>query len=165
MNLKYLQDEPPWDWPEGAGKFLKKILTDNRASAGDRLIAAGLAGDMVVINDDLAQVLLAIIGSAQEPDELRGKAAISLGPVLDQAFADDFEDPEFIPITERTFHKIQESLRKLYLDASIPKIVRRRILEASVRAPEEWHKEAIGAAYSSGDRDMIITAVFDRFVD
>jgi hypothetical protein len=39
-------------------------------------------------------------------------------------------------------------------------LVRRRALEASVRAPQDWHPEAIAAAYSSGDRDWMLTAVF-----
>jgi hypothetical protein len=38
--------------------------------------------------------------------------------------------------------------------------VRRRILEASVRAPEDWHRDAILEAYSTGERDWILTAVF-----
>ena len=47
-------------------------------------------------------------------------------------------------------------------DSSIPKQVRRRILEASVRAPEDWHQNAIRAAYSSGDKDWMLTGgVFD----
>jgi hypothetical protein len=33
-------------------------------------------------------------------------------------------------------------------------------LEASVRAPEIWHRDAIRAAYSSGDKDWMLTAVF-----
>jgi len=38
--------------------------------------------------------------------------------------------------------------------------LRRRILEASVRAPQDWHQEAIAAAYASSDRDWKLTAVF-----
>ena len=51
-------------------------------------------------------------------------------------------------------------LQKLYLDNSVPKEVRRRILEASVRAPEDWHKDAIKSAYLSGDQEWMLTAVF-----
>jgi hypothetical protein len=43
--------------------------------------------------------------------------------------------------------------------------VRRRVLEASVRAPQDWHQEAIREAYSSGDESWRLTAVFCmRFV-
>ena len=38
--------------------------------------------------------------------------------------------------------------------------MRRRILEAAVRAPEDWQREAIRQAYTSGDRDWVLTAVF-----
>ena len=73
---------------------------------------------------------------------------------------DGFEDPDDVPISERTFLNIQDTLHILYLDKSNPKEVRRRILEASVRAPQAWHQKAIMAAYSGGDKDWMLTAVF-----
>lgn len=160
MDLKTLLDTPPWDWPPDAGMMLWRILTDQRATASDRLVAAELAGDFTVINDDLADALLTIASSADEPEQLRARAAISLGPVLEQADTDGFEDPDDVPITERTFRNIQESLEKLYLGNSTPKEVRRRSLEASVRAPQLWHQGAIRHAYSSGDKEWMLTAVF-----
>ena len=113
MDLKTLLDIPPWDWPRDAGKIFREILIDPRANESDRFVAAELAGDFTVINDDLADALLAIVGSADEPEQLRAKAAISLGPVLEQADTDGFEDPDDVPITERTFRHIQDSLQKL----------------------------------------------------
>jgi len=160
MDLKTLLDTPPWDWPRDAGKTFLRILIDQRANQSDRLVAAELAGDFTVINDDLADTLLAVVSSADEPDQLRARAAISLGPVLEQVEADGFEDPDDVPITERTFRNIQDSLEKLYLDNSTPKEVRRRSLEASVRAPQTWHQDAIRNAYSSGDKEWMLTAVF-----
>ena len=160
MDLKTLLDTPPWDWPTDAGRMFQKILIDQRADESDRLVAAELAGDFTVINDDLADTLLTVVRSADEPEQLRAKAAISLGPVLEQAETDGFEDPDDVPITERTFRTIQDSLEKIYLDNSTPKEVRRRILEASVRAPETWHQDAIRYAYSSGDKEWMLTAVF-----
>jgi hypothetical protein len=118
-----------------------------------------------VINDELADSLAAIVRSPDEPERLRTRAAIALGPVLEQAEMDGFEDPDDVPITLRTFRYIKDLLRKLHLDDSVPKEVRRRILEASVRAPENWHQNAIRAAYASGDKDWMLTAVFSmRFV-
>jgi hypothetical protein len=160
MDLKILQDTPPWDWPSDAGARFQEILRDQRASDSDRLVAAELAGDLTVINDELADSLTAIIGSRNEPEQLRVQAAIALGPVLEQADTDGFEDPDDVPITQRKFRSIQASLQKLHFDNSIPKEVRRRILEASVRAPESWHQNAISTAYSSGDKDWKLTAVF-----
>jgi hypothetical protein len=160
VDLKTLMDTPPWDWPKDAGKIFQKILNDSRAEESDRLVAAELAGDSTVINDDLADALMAIIRHADEPEKLRARAAISLGAVLEQADTDGFEDPDDVPISERTFRNIQDTLHRLYLDNSNPKEVRRRILEASVRAPKDWHQNAITAAYSSGDKDWMLTAVF-----
>jgi hypothetical protein len=160
MDFKTLLDTPPWDWPKDAGRMFQKILVDRRADESDRLVAAELAGDFTVINDDLADTLLMVACSADEPEQLRARSAISLGPVLEQANTDGFEDPDDVPITERTFHDIQDLLEKLYLDTSAPKQVRRRSLEASVRAAKTWHQEAIRSAYSSGDKDWMLTAVF-----
>jgi HEAT repeat protein len=160
MDLKTLLDTPPWDWPKEAGRMFQKILVDQRANESDRLVAAELAGDFTVINDDLADTLLTVVCSADEPEQLRARAAISLGPVLEQAETDGFEDPDDVPITERTFHNIQDSLEKVYRDNSTPKEVRRRSLEASVRAAKTWHQDAIRSAYSSGDKEWMLTAVF-----
>jgi hypothetical protein len=160
MDLKSLLDTPPWDWPRDAGRMFQKILVDRRANESDRIVAAELAGDFTVINNDLADMLLTIAGSADEPEQLRARATISLGPALEQADTDGFEDPDDVPITERTFHNIQDSLEKLYRDNSTPKEVRRRSLEASVRAPQTWHQDAIRHAYSSGDKEWMLTAVF-----
>ncbi len=160
MDLKILRDTPPWDWPSDAGERFQEILRDQRASDSDRLVAAELAGDLTIINDELADSLIAIISSQNEPEQLRARAAIALGAVLEQADTDGFEDPDDVPITQRKFRSIQASLQKLYFDNSILKEVRRRILEASVRAPENWHHDAISTAYSSGDKDWKLTAVF-----
>jgi len=165
MDLKTLKDIPPWEWPEGAGKIFLEILLDDQADEEDRLIAAELAGDFTVINDELADALLTIVGNGDESEEMRGTAAISLGPALEQAYIEDFEDPDDVPITEQTFRRSQETLRKLYVDSRIPKEVRRWILETAVRAPQDWHQNAIRAAYHSGDEAWKLTAVFCmRFV-
>ena len=160
MDLKAFLDTPPWDWPPDAGKIFLKILINPRAKASDRLIAADLAGDFTVIDDDLAEALLAIVRNAGEPEQLRARAAISFGAALEQASNDEFDDPDDVPITEGMFHNIQDSLQKLFFDTGTPKEVRRRVLEASVRAPEDWHQDAIAQAYLSGDRKWMLTAVF-----
>jgi hypothetical protein len=160
MDLKSLQDLPPWDWPEGAAKMFLEILRDDQARESDRLVAAELAGDFTVVNDELVDALLSILGSPDESAELRGRAAISLGPVLEHADTDEFEDPDDLPITEQTFHRIRDSLRQLHADAGVPEEVRRSILEAAVRSPQEWHQGAIRAAYASTDEAWKLTAVF-----
>lgn len=160
MDLTTLRNTPPWDWPEDAANVLLGTLHDAGATAADRLVAVELASEVTVINQALAAALLSILHDEGEAEELRGSAAICLGPVLELADMDGFEDPDAVPISENTFHGIQEALRSLYTDANVPKYVRRRILEASVRAPQDWHREAILAAHSSGDEDWKLTAVF-----
>jgi hypothetical protein len=165
MNLKTLKDMPPWEWPEGAGKLFLSILRDVKAKKSDRLVAAELAGDYTVINDELACALVSILANSEESVEVRGQAAISLGPALEQADTYGFEDADDILISEDTFRSLQEELRRLYMDLDIPKEVRRRILEASARSPESWHENAVRVAYSSKDEDWKLTAVFCmRFV-
>jgi len=160
MYLKLLKDTPPWDWPKDAGKMFLEILNSNQADESDRLLTAELAGDFTVINDELVDALLSILRNRDEPELLQGKAAISLGPVLEHAHINGFEDPDDVPINEQTFLKTQELLHKLYTDDNVPKNVRRRILEAAVRAPQDWHRDAIRVAYSSDDGDWRLTAVF-----
>jgi HEAT repeat protein len=48
----------------------------------------------------------------------------------------------------------------VYEDPGVPKPVHRRILEAAVRSPQDWHRAAIRKAYASGDREWVLTAVF-----
>ena len=165
MNVKALKDIPPWDWPEGAGKMFLDILRDGQAAESDRLLGAELAGDFTVIDDELANALLSILRSGDESEKLRATAVISLGPVLEHADMNGFEDADDVPIAKHTFHGIQESLRKLYMDAGVPKAVRRQIVQTSVRAPQDWHQDAVRAAYGSDDEVWRLTAVFCmRFV-
>lgn len=160
MGLNSLIDTPPWTWPEEAGRTIRKVLTDRASKPKERMDAADLAGDLIVMNDEMAAAILSVVKRADEPDELRARAALSLGPVLDQADLDGFEDPDDTPISESMFKQIESTLHDLYVDETQPKEVRRRIFEASVRAPQEWHEDAIRAAYDSGDREWILTAVF-----
>jgi len=165
MDWKSLKDTPPWEWPEGASKMLLGVLQDDRAPESDRLLAVELAGVFGVVDDELVDALLSILASRERSAEVRGKAAISLGPVLEHADTAGFEDADDAPIAEGTYRRIRESMRRLYADAGVPKDVRRRILEASVRAPQDWHADAIRAAYRSDDAAWKLTAVFCmRFV-
>jgi len=160
MDVKTLNNIPPWEWPEDAGTTILGVLTDEHAEDSDRVLAAELAGDEVVVNDELADALLAIVRNPGEPEELRGSAAISLGPALEHADTFGFEDVDDLLISEAAFLRIQQSLRDLFLEAAVPQDVRRRILEASVRAPQQWHDEAVRSAYSSEDDAWKLTAVF-----
>ena len=160
MKLTVLEGIAPWDWPDDARETILQALKDDRADAPERLLAAELAGNFVAINDELAHALLEILHRSGEPDELRGRAAISLGPILEEADVDGFDDLDDLAICEDTFKQIQESFHRRYADSDVPKPVRRRILEASIRAPQDWHHDAVREAYASDDQDWKLTAVF-----
>ncbi len=85
-----------------------------------------------------------------------------MGPALAEADIEGFEDDELAdrPITEPVFLQIQQALRNVYLDSAEPKELRRRFLEASVRAPRDWHADAVRKAYEDGDEQWKLTAVF-----
>ena len=133
MDLKILLDTPPFDWPEGVGRTFKRLLRDPSSNRSERLIAAELGGDLCVMDDDMAETLLRVLKNAKEPEELRAKAAISLGPSLEMAYmeldeeTEGFEDAESVPISEEMFRRVQQSLREVYLDTGTPRLVRRRV--------------------------------------
>ena len=160
MHLETFLDTPPWEWPKNAAQIFHSVLVNPHATPSDRLTAAGLAGDYTVINDQLAADLLAILRNPKEPGDLRARAAIAFGPALEQAGIEEFIDPEDVPISEKMFNIIQAALHKSYLDPATPKLVRRRVLEVSVRATAEWHRSAIEASFANPDPEWKLTAVF-----
>ncbi len=166
MNVQELNDIPPWEWPENAATLILNTLTDRKASEKDRLLASELAGEAVVLNEELADALLKIVKSPEESVELRSKSAISLGPGLEEAWLGDYEDPEDLPALSQSFvQAIQQLFHDLYLDAGGPIDVRRAVLESSVRFPQDWHTDVVRTAYADKDPKWRLTAVFCmRFV-
>jgi hypothetical protein len=106
MDLRILKDTPPWEWPEEAGEIIIGILRDDHADESERLLAAELAGDFTVINEELVDALLSIVLRGDETEELRCQAVLSLGPALEYAYTDGFDDPEEVPISEGTFRRL-----------------------------------------------------------
>jgi len=165
--LKALQNTPEEYWPEGAAETIHSALRDPDLPLDQRQSAVGLASSLCVMNDEIAEALLDIIRAPHLPAALRGGAAIALGPVLEQTDLDLLpeddsfdDDDELACISRATFHRIQSSLRELYQDPATPKDVRRPILEAAVRAREEWQVDAVRQAWESGDDQWMLTAVF-----
>ncbi len=160
LDLSLLRNLDSSQWPPGAGQILLDSLRERTVKAEDRFLAAELAGDLVVMNNEIAKALLAIVQNPAEPEALRSRVAIAFGPVLELADTDGFEDGDAVPITETLFDRINRALRDIYADVRNPKDLRRRALEASVRAPQEWHRAAVLEAYGSRDSDWSLTAVF-----
>jgi len=164
-ELQKMYDAPPWEWPETAITLFLVTLQDPTADKADRLLAAEMAGDFVAINDDLAAALLKIVEDSQESEELRGRAVISFGVALEYIYTDMDEftvDDEYndFAVTEQMYQRIIKSLQKLYFDGTVPEIVRRRTLEASIRSPQAYHSGAVRVAYQSGKKNWLLTAVF-----
>ena len=168
IDLETLRETPPWEWPEQASAELLAVLRDPAATASDRRLAAELGGEFTVVGDEIVAALLSILNDANEAESLRATAAISLGPVLEYADEEGFEDGETmneVPITPETFGRIQATLHRLYHDPQTPDEIRRRVLEASVRAEQGWHPDAVRLAYYDGREPWRLTAVFCmRFV-
>ncbi len=164
-KLQQIYNTLPWDWPETADTLFLVALQAPDGEEADRLLAAEMAGNFVVINDDLADALLDIVADSLESEELRCKAVISFGAALDYIYftmdefaeVDEYDD---FAVTEVMYQQIIKSLQKLYFDGTVPESVRRRILEASIRSPQVWHPGAVRAAYQSGNANWLLTAVF-----
>ena len=145
MDLTRIAQQLPWLWPSDIDSTLLALLRDRQADELERLQAAEMAGEVAIINDDLAGALLSVVGNANASEDLRTRAALSLGPVLEHMDIDRIRDDADLddtldapPISEHSFHRIQQSLR----------------------ARADWHPDAVRAAYSSEDRDWRLTAVF-----
>jgi hypothetical protein len=160
MDIKILKETPPWEWPSDAGQVFAKTALDRDAERGDRLAAVELAGNVCVVNDSLVDVLLSILRDPEEFEELRGQSAIALGPIIELVDTDGFEGPEVPPISQEAFLRLQSDLRSLYEQDGMAVLIRRRILEAAVRAEELWHQAAVQEAWWSDAEEWRLTGAF-----
>jgi len=158
--LDTLSNTPSWEWPENSGEALRAVLLDRTRSPEDRLLAGELCGEFVVADEEMADALLTLVVDGTEDPELRGRAAISLGPLLEDADQNLPEFPEDIEISPETFERIKKVLHDLYTQEGTPTFVRRMTLEAAVRARGDWHAEAVRAAWVEDSSDWRTTAIF-----
>lgn len=161
--LEILDNTPPWEWPNDAAKTLQKIMENRRADEDDRVLATELAGDLCVMDDEIGNRLLAILRDRSEPELVRAAAAISMGPTLQSM--DELEicgptEHEEPPVSDVFYHKMKQALQKTFRDTGAPDLVRRRCLEASVRAMQDWHAEAVRECWAKDDPEWKLTAVF-----
>ncbi len=145
---------------EDATPLLIDVLQDHNEPLDDRVFAARTIGEYAFVDDDAFELLIDLVTNEEEPVELRGAAAIGMGPALEVCDIDGFDEFETAPISEPVYRRAKATLRAVYSDPDAPKEVRRRALEASVRAPEEWHGEAVRRAWASDDGEWKQTAVF-----
>lgn len=158
--LSMLQEIPPWARTDRANEIILDVLQDDSAAASERLLAAKLAGQGLVNCDEVATIVVGILLDVNASEKLRGRAAISLGPALEHGYTLGFDDPEDLMLSEAFFHQVTSLLQRLYHDAETPDLFRHCVLETAVRAPADWQRDAVQAAYLSEVRDWRITAVF-----
>jgi hypothetical protein len=161
--LLKLMNQEAWEWPEGAGDTLLSSLKDATLPEEQRLAATEMAGETVVVNDEIGCELLRMIGDASLSEEVRSQAAISLGPALEDCdLADWEEDDEFgsETLSQEVFGEVQTALQALFARQDVPDHVRRCVLEASVRAENSWHEAAVRSAWADKDKAWRITGVF-----
>jgi uncharacterized protein (UPF0147 family) len=160
-RLEQLVDEPAYEWPRSAAEWVRGGLAHEDAKT--RRLAVSLAHE--IVDDELAAELLRLC--REDEAEIAAEAAIALGPALEECSIDyddeglppelDFHDQ---PLTRDMFAKVCAALEGVYRDGDRPPLVRRRALEAAVRAPRDWQNDVVRAAYASDDVRWRETAVF-----
>lgn len=166
MEIRNLASIPPWEYPEEAAEVVADRLRQTDGPLEDRMIAAELAGEYTLINDELAEILLTIATNPDEDKGLRSTALISFGPAMEEADLCDWDMEDDCVISESTFEEIKEIARSLYEDETCDDDIRRAALEVSCRAPQEWHMDAVNLAYHRDDPSWLLTAVFCmRFIE
>lgn len=125
-----------------------------------------------MVDDQLAQELLRFARNGTLDEEERGRALIVLGPALEECSLEEAPDGTLeapppgteswweLPLSSAGYRGVTDELRRIYHDGSLPKLVRRQALEAAVRAPRDWHREAAATAWRSEDPEWRLTAVF-----
>jgi HEAT repeats len=161
MDLKALLDLPPWEWPGNTAAVLLDVLRSDSPAEDELLAAIELAGDFTVVDEKLVVELVAILESGARSEAARARAAISLGPVLEYMdMEQDGDGSESLPLTTDRFVWLQDRLHGLFVDTTTAAEIRRRVLEAAVRAPQEWQFAAIASAYASQDPAWHLTGAF-----
>ncbi len=156
-ELAFLSDVGSWDWPEDARERVLEGLRSPDPAL--RRSAVEVAAD--IMDDEIAGSVLKILES--DPDEeLRGLSAIALGPALEECCDEADWDESMVdaPLGMARYREIEDRLESLYHDASNPKMVRRRALEAAIRSPQPWQEGTVRSAYDGDDAEWRATAVF-----
>ncbi len=157
-ELTFLAGLGSWERPDNAKTSIREGLESPDRAV--RLTALELAAEEM--DPEIAAEAVRLFEADPDP-EVRGRAAIVLGPALEEMSQEEgWEGPELgeLPLSTDLFHQIEERLEKAYRDTDEPKEVRRRALEAAIRSPRPWQQEAIRSAWASDDPEWRLTAVF-----
>jgi HEAT repeat protein len=141
--------------PADARERLLAILRDEHATDADAYLAARLFCWLPRIDDQWVTDLLAVVQS-DSPARIRATAAFALGPLLETARVEGFED--HAPVEEVLYDRIRDVLYEIHADCDAPTLLRRRALEALAHAEDDRLEQAIRAAYAA-DEDWRVTAL------
>lgn len=155
MDLDALEALPTWEWPAGADAIVAEVLRGSDREA--RLRAARLAGHLY--HDEGTVALLTDIAAAEPDPEVRARAAVALGPALEDCDT-SLGLPYGTEVSEATFERACQVLERVARDPALPKVVRRRALEGAVRAPRGWQEALIRRACGETDPEWRMTGVF-----
>ena len=154
IDLTTLKDTPSWEWPEETAATLLDILRGDRSSASDLLLAAELAGDVTVIASSGGRAAL-----DPAPRRQTGGRTRPGGDLWDRCSSwqiprvrrppDYGADVPGDPGTPRALHGRQRPPERAAADPG-----------GLSACPRNWHRDAIRAAYGSGDETWRLTAVF-----
>ncbi len=159
---------PPIEAFDEANRELVRALR----SADREIRSFALAEASPMVDDELARELLRFARDPERSEQERGDALIALGPALELCSYEEADDGSLpaplpgeedwwdLPLSSAAYREAGDALRRIYLDAAQPKLVRRRALEAAVRAPRDWQRDAAGSAWRSADPEWRLTAVF-----
>jgi hypothetical protein len=162
------RDAPPLDGFDDATRELVVALWSDDPAVREHTIEEIAP----VVDDGLARELLRFARDPAGGEKERGQALIALGPALEECRDEELPDGGLesppagaegwweLPLSSEGYREVTEDLRRIYHDGSLPKLVRRRAVEAAVRAPRDWHREAAAAAWRSDDPEWRLTAVF-----
>ena len=155
-QLEVIAAQDVWQRPEQARALILKGLRS--PDEGVRRLAGSLT--FGVLDPELAGEVERLFDH-DPAEKVRVQAVAALGSAFESMGILAWEGSEFSdsPMTRAQFRRIKRKLEALYRDASAPETIRRRALEALVRAPEDWHREAVRAAWSGDEPRWQVTAV------
>ncbi len=156
-KLDFLAQMVTWDWPdEGTLWYREGLQSEDDAC---RLKAVQLSC-YALVDESIAEILMHIVKTDKNP-EIAAAAAIGLGSALeeydiDEGIEDEYSETLSTPLIEA----IQQTLKNTYYNGENDDLLRRRCLEAAVRAPQDWQVKETRAAFASPGKDWRVTALF-----
>jgi hypothetical protein len=159
-RLVWLRNTPDSDWPADAEVALLAALRDGSATVEERGLAVALASSATFVTADLVDALVGVLRDAGVSDGTRADAALALGPVLAHCDDELAITGRADPLDADGIERVQAVLRRVFEDRQAPATVRRAVLEASVRAPRDWHADAIRQTWGTAGAEWRETALF-----